>query len=100
MPVYFFHVKHDDGLDEDLEGMSFDGPEDAMASAADMLRDAIADELRAARQIDITAIEITDHTGTVVANVTVDDAVVSQLDAKSAVAEQAGHARKPHAKQY
>lgn len=81
MPVYFFHLKHDEGLDEDLEGISFDSTENAMASAADMLRDAIADELRAARQIDITAIEITDHTGTVVATVTVDDAVVSQLDA-------------------
>jgi hypothetical protein len=39
MPVCFFHVKHDEGLDEDLEGMSFGNIEEAMASAGDMLRD-------------------------------------------------------------
>lgn len=81
MPVYFFHVKHDEGLDEDLEGRSFDDAEEARASAADMLRDVVADELRAVREIDITAIEITGHTGTVVATVTIEDAVVTPLEA-------------------
>jgi hypothetical protein len=80
MPVYFFHVKHEEGPDEDFEGMSFDNVEKAITSAAEILRDVIADELRAAREIDIASIEITDQTGTVIATVTVADAVVSQLD--------------------
>ena len=49
MPVYFIHVKHAEGLDEDLEGMPFDNVEQAMASAADILRDVIADELGSTR---------------------------------------------------
>ncbi|WP_276122094.1 DUF6894 family protein [Pararhizobium qamdonense] len=49
MPVYFIHVKHDGRLDADLEGMSIDNVEQAMASAADILRDVIADELGSTR---------------------------------------------------
>jgi hypothetical protein len=44
--------------------------EEAITSAADMLRDVTADELTAAREIDIAGIEINDQTGTVLATVT------------------------------
>jgi len=79
MPLYFLHVKHSEGLDEDLEGMSFDTIDDARATAADTLRNEVADGLRSASQIDISGIEITDPTGATVAVVSIEDAVLSQL---------------------
>jgi hypothetical protein len=79
MPVYFFHVKRSDAVDEDLEGVSFDDLDHAKSSAADTLREMVADDLRAARQIDISGVDITDATGKVVATVTVGDAVISLL---------------------
>jgi len=83
MPLYFFHVKHSEGCDEDLEGLSFDTLEDAESSAADTLREVVATDLRAALPIDISGIDITDPSGAVVASVSVEDAVMSELDAKS-----------------
>jgi CheY-specific phosphatase CheX len=82
MPVYFFHVKHRDAVDDDLEGMSFDDLDQAKSSAAITLREVVAGNLRAARQIDISGIDITDPTGKVVATVTVGDAVISVLGQK------------------
>jgi hypothetical protein len=73
---------HSEGVDEDLEGISFDSIEDAKASAADTLREAVATDLRAALPIDISGIEITDPSGAVVAFVSVEHAVMSELDAK------------------
>lgn len=82
MPVYFFHVNYRDAVDDDLEGMSFDDLDQAKSSAADTLREVVADDLRAARQIDISGIDITDPTGKVVAIVTVGEAVISPLGQK------------------
>ena len=50
-----------------LEGMSFDTIDDARASAADTLRNEVADGLRSVSPIDISGIEITDPTGATVA---------------------------------
>jgi CheY-specific phosphatase CheX len=79
MPVYFFHIKRHDAVDDDLEGMSFDDLDQAKSSAVDTLREVVADDLRAARKIDISGIDITDPTWKVVANITVGDAVISPL---------------------
>lgn len=68
-------------LDDDLEGMSFDDLDQAKSSAADTLLEVVADNLRAARQIDISGID-TDPTGKVVATVIVGDAVISPLGQK------------------
>ncbi len=67
MPLYFFHVKHFEGVDEDLEGISFETVEDTKASAADTLREAVATDMRAALPIDTSGIEITNPSGAVVA---------------------------------
>ncbi len=83
MPLYFFHVKHFEGVDEDLEGISFETVEDAKASAADTLREAVATDMRAALPIDTSGIEITNPSGAVVALVSVEDAAMSELDTKS-----------------
>lgn len=79
MPIYFFHVRHDNGLHEDLDGKSFDSLQDAKADAAKTLQDVIANELRAAHPVDITGSEITDYTGKVIATVSVDEAVIRPL---------------------
>jgi hypothetical protein len=79
MPVYFFHVRNDEGTDEDFEGISFDSVEPAKLGATETLQDIIANELRAARHIEIVAIDITDATGTVVATVTIEDGVIQPL---------------------
>jgi hypothetical protein len=79
MPVYFFHIKRSNAVDEDLEGVSFDNIDHAKSRAADTLREVVAAELRAARHIDISGVDITDPTGKVVATVTVGDAVISPL---------------------
>ncbi|WP_156386513.1 hypothetical protein [Rhizobium sp. Leaf391] len=79
MPVYFFHLKHSESIDEDLEGISFDTLDDARSNASDTLRDLVAENLRAAQHIDISGIEITDPSGSVVAMVSLEDAVLSRL---------------------
>ncbi|MDW5318510.1 DUF6894 family protein [Rhizobium sp. PL01] len=79
MPIYFFHVRNEEGTDEDLEGITFESVEAAKVSAAETLQEIIADELRAARKIEIGAIDITDATGTVVATVTIEDGVLQPL---------------------
>jgi hypothetical protein len=38
MPVYFFHVKHFESVDEDLEGVSFETLDEARSNAAETLR--------------------------------------------------------------
>ncbi len=51
MPINFLHVKHSEGLDEDLNGISFDTIDDAArASAADTLRNEVADGLRSCKK--------------------------------------------------
>ncbi|KQV31992.1 hypothetical protein [Rhizobium sp. Root1204] len=79
MPIYFLHIRHSDSVDEDLEGASFDTLDEATSNAAGALRELVAQNLRAARQIDIYGIEITDPTGAVVASVSVEDAVLREL---------------------
>ena len=80
MPLFFFHVRHQDTLDQDFEGLTFDSLEEAAASASCNLREIVAEDLRAAQQIDIIGIEVTDASGNMLAMVTVEDAVLDPLN--------------------
>ena len=79
MPIYFFHVRPDNSLHENLNGKSFDTLQDAKAEAAKTLQEVMANELRAAHPVDITGIEIIDYTGKVIATVSVGEAVIQPL---------------------
>ena len=79
MPLFFFHLRRQEHLEPDLEGITLSTIEDAKEEAALSLREFVADELRAG-QSDISAIEIADSMGDVVATVTIDEAVLKPLN--------------------
>lgn len=79
MPHYFFHVRRQDDSDPDAEGTSFDSLEAAKTDACNTLRELVAEELLAGRRSTLTAIEILDSKGNVLADISIDEAVIRPL---------------------
>ncbi|KQS86636.1 hypothetical protein ASG68_24255 [Rhizobium sp. Leaf453] len=79
MPLFFFNLRRQERHEIDHEGIAFDTLEDAREDAVNSLREIVADELRAGRSVDLTAIEIADNRGEIVAVVTIEEAVLKPL---------------------
>ena len=79
MPLFYFHVRHPERLEEDLDGHLFEDIGEAKAGAKRYLREVVADELRSAHAVEIVALDIADQRGNVVATVTVEEAIMKPL---------------------
>lgn len=79
MPRFYFHVRHSEGRDEDLDGTHFEDIEEAKVDAMRCLREMVADNLRAAQTVDIAAMDIIDQRGVILATVSIDEAVLKPL---------------------
>lgn len=69
MPRYYFHVRHDGGVEEDLEGAEFPTLEAAHVEAILAAREIIAEKVLAGDVIDGHKFEITTDNGDVVLEV-------------------------------
>ena len=79
MPLFYFHLRRQDDFDPDTEGTTFDNLAFAKEDAGNTLRELVAEELRAGRRSDLTAIEIANNGGDIVAIISIDDAVLRPL---------------------
>jgi len=64
MPHFYFHLRTDDGIDRDFEGMTFPSFDEARNDAAISLAEMIADNLKKHHHGDLQGIDITDERGT------------------------------------
>jgi len=74
MPHYFFHLRTTDGVEPDLEGLTFASLTEARADALSCLFEMASEELSAGRQTNLVGIDITDGKGTVLAMLNLRDA--------------------------
>ena len=79
MPLFFFNLRRQESHEIDDEGVAFETLEEAREDAISSLREIVADELRSGLSADLTAFEITDNRGEIVAIVTIEEAVLRPL---------------------
>ncbi|KQY44181.1 DUF6894 family protein [Pararhizobium sp.] len=75
MPRFHFHVRTSLGVEADDDGIPFQNLEAATEDARASLFEMIADQLATGRRTTYLGIDISDDLGTVLAVVTVDDAI-------------------------
>jgi hypothetical protein len=64
MPRYFFHIKSESAIVEDLEGVELSGEREAHAEAADAAREILSERVRKGEVIDGHEFEVQDEGGT------------------------------------
>ena len=64
---FFFHIRDDDGIVPDTEGLECKDKETAKAECEKSARELLATEMRAGREIDHRLIEVTDTEGRIIA---------------------------------
>jgi hypothetical protein len=69
LPKYFFHIRRNDVLEEDLEGIDLASPEQASEEATAAAREIIAERIRIGHPADGGVFEIMREDGTLVATV-------------------------------
>jgi hypothetical protein len=69
MPHYFFHLRTNDGVERDDEGITFPSLDQARDDARTCLFEMASDEIPAGRKTTVQGIDITDDRGTIFARV-------------------------------
>ncbi|MBY3027093.1 DUF6894 family protein [Rhizobium leguminosarum] len=69
MPKYFFHIRKNEVLEEDLEGIDLASPEQASEEAVAAAREIVAERIRRGESADGDTFEIMTEEGSLVATV-------------------------------
>lgn len=81
MPMFRLHIRDQNELVPDLEGVELPNLDEAIAEAVAGLRSIAAECLTATRRFTLKSIVISDHEDTIVAEVTAADALAPLLTA-------------------